>query len=88
MVMRLAVESLITIAKLSGPILVTTLVVGFSVSIFQALTQINEATLSFIPKIIVVGILIALIGPWMLQNLINFTNHLFESIPELVRLSQ
>lgn len=88
LVMKLAQDALITTAKLSGPILVTTLVVGLLVSIFQALTQINEATLSFIPKIVVVGILIALGGPWMIDVIVYYTTELFETIPDIVRATQ
>lgn len=84
-VMKLAHDALFTIAKLSGPILLTTLAVGLLVSIFQALTQINEATLSFIPKIVIVGLLIALAGPWMLDVVTNYTINLFEMIPEVIR---
>jgi flagellar biosynthetic protein FliQ len=88
MVMHLAQDALMTIAKLSGPILITTLAVGVIVSIFQALTQINEATLSFIPKIVIVGVLIALAGPWMLDVVINYTTQLFQNIPDMVRAGQ
>lgn len=87
-VMTLTKDALMTTAMLSGPILVTTLAVGLLVSVFQALTQINEATLSFIPKIVIVGILIALSGPWMLEVIINYTTVLFETIPDLVRAGQ
>jgi flagellar biosynthesis protein FliQ len=88
MVMKLAHEALITIAKLSGPILITTLGVGLLVSVFQALTQINEATLSFIPKIVIVGLIIALAGPWMLDIVTSYTTQLFEAIPDIVRAGQ
>jgi len=88
LVMKLAQDALTTIAKLSGPILLTTLVVGLIVSVFQALTQINEATLSFIPKIVIVGILIALAGPWMLDVVVTYTTQLFENIPDIVRAGQ
>jgi flagellar biosynthetic protein FliQ len=88
LVMKLAQDALMTVAKLSGPILITTLAVGLIVSIFQAVTQINEATLSFIPKIVIVGLLIALAGPWMLDIVVTYTTQLFENIPELVRAGQ
>jgi flagellar biosynthetic protein FliQ len=88
LVMKLAQDALMTVAKLSGPILITTLVVGLIVSVFQALTQINEATLSFIPKIVIVGLLIALAGPWMLDVVVTYTTELFENIPEIVRAGQ
>ncbi len=71
---------------LAGPMLVSALVVGLVVSIFQAVTQINEATLTFIPKMIVVGIVMMLAAPWMMDILNNFTVNLFEGIGEMVRI--
>lgn len=88
MVMKLTHDALLTTAKLSGPILIATLGVGLAVSIFQAITQINEATLSFIPKIVIVGLIIALAGPWMLDVVMNYTISLFESIPDFVRAGE
>lgn len=84
-VLRLAQEAIKTTAFVAAPILISTLVIGLVVSIFQALTQINEATLSFIPKMLVVGIVLVLAGPWMLDLLSNYTTDLFEQIAELVR---
>ncbi|MEY4615652.1 MAG: flagellar biosynthetic protein FliQ [Pseudomonadota bacterium] len=84
-VLRLAQEAIKTTAFVAAPILISTLVIGLVVSIFQALTQINEATLSFIPKMLVVGIVLVLAGPWMLDLLTNYTTDLFEQIAELVR---
>ena len=85
LVLQLTQNTLITIAKVSGPILFISLGVGLLVSLFQALTQINEATLSFVPKLIVVGLIIALAGGWMLDVLTQYTRELFENIPQLVR---
>ncbi len=85
LVLRLAQEAIKTTAFVAAPILISTLVIGLVVSIFQALTQINEATLTFIPKMIVVGIVIVLAGPWMLDLLSNYTTQLFENITEIVR---
>ncbi|PWU14318.1 MAG: flagellar biosynthetic protein FliQ [Bdellovibrio sp.] len=84
-VIQLGQDTMKTTVMLAAPILVTTLVVGLLVSIFQALTQINEATLTFIPKMIVVVVVIALAGPWMLDLMKGFTVKLFESVPALVR---
>lgn len=84
-VLRLAQEAIKTTALVSAPILISTLVIGLVVSIFQALTQINESTLSFIPKMLVVGIVIVLAGPWMLDLLSHYTTQLFENITEIVR---
>ena len=70
---------------LCGPVLLFGLVAGLSVAIFQALTQINEMTLVFIPKIAATGLALVLFGPWMLQKLVNYTTALFESIPGVTR---
>jgi flagellar biosynthetic protein FliQ len=69
---------------LSMPLLVAALVTGLLVSVFQAATQINEMTLSFIPKLMVMFAVAVLAGPWMLQLLVDYTRRLFESIPGLV----
>ena len=70
---------------LCGPVLLFGLIAGLAVAIFQALTQINEMTLTFIPKIGATILALALFGPWMLQKLVNYTTALFESVPGLVR---
>jgi flagellar biosynthetic protein FliQ len=70
---------------LSAPMLIGALVVGVLVSIFQAVTQINEQTLSFIPKILVIIAALVIFSPWMMQTMVSFTQDLFISIPELVR---
>ena len=67
--------------KLSAPILVTALVVGFTVSLFQSMTQIQEFTLAFVPKVVAVGIALLLCGNWMLHTMMTFTQRLWESIP-------
>jgi len=69
---------------LSLPLLLAALVTGLIVSVFQAATQINEMTLSFIPKLLVMFAVAVLAGPWMLQLLVDYTRRLFESIPRLV----
>lgn len=69
---------------LALPLLVAALVTGLLVSVFQAATQINEMTLSFIPKLLVMFAVAVLAGPWMLQLLVDYTRRLFESIPGLV----
>ncbi len=78
---RLAMEALLMVA---GPLLLVALAIGLVVSIFQAATQINEATLSFIPKL--VGIMLALVigGPWMLTVLLDFMRRTLTGIPALV----
>ncbi len=84
-VIRLGQEALRTTALLAAPLLISTLVVGLAVSVFQALTQINEATLTFIPKMIVVAAVFILAGPWMMDVMNTYTIHLFENIAEIVR---
>lgn len=70
---------------LAMPLLLVALVVGLLVGIFQAATQINEMTLSFIPKLLGMTAALALAGPWMLKILVSYTRELFESIPNLIR---
>jgi len=69
---------------LSAPLLLTALVVGLIVGIFQAATQINEMTLSFIPKLIGMAGTLVVAGPWMLKTIVGYTRELFESIPGLI----
>ena len=85
LVTKLGHDALVTGAMLAGPILGATLAVGLLVSLFQALTQINEATLTFIPKMIVVGLVIILAGPWMMDIMTSYTTQLFENISSFVR---
>ena len=80
---HLSVQAMEVTLKVSAPFLVAGLVVGLLVSIFQAATSIQEQTLSFIPKIVVVGIVVAVGGPWMLDQLVGYTQALFLSIPAL-----
>jgi flagellar biosynthetic protein FliQ len=78
---RQALEILVLIA---APPLAVALAVGLLVSVFQAATQINEMTLSFIPKLLAVFAALVLAGPWMLSTMVEFTRALFEAIPQLV----
>ena len=77
-------EALELTLLISAPLLLTALVAGLVVSVFQAATQINEMTLSFIPKLIGVFIAVVISGPWMLQLLVDYTQRLFTSIPGMV----
>ena len=79
-VIDLARTSLQTMLMVGGPILAIALVVGLMVSVFQALTQINEATLTFIPKVLAIGFSILLFGPWMLRVMTSFTTNLYENM--------
>ena len=69
---------------LAAPLLLTALAVGLIVGIFQAATQINEMTLSFIPKLLAMAAMLALTGPWMLRSLVEYTRNLIESIPGMI----
>ncbi|MDR2614045.1 MAG: flagellar biosynthesis protein FliQ [Candidatus Accumulibacter sp.] len=69
---------------LSGPMLLSALGIGLLVSVFQAATQINEATLSFIPKLVGTFLVLILAGPWMLQLFIDYFRQLYERIPQLI----
>ncbi len=84
-VMRLGQDALKTTAMMSAPLLGSALVVGLLVSIFQAITQINEATLTFVPKMIVIALVLLLAGPWMLDVITTYTTTLFEGISVMVR---
>ena len=83
-VMNIGRQAVEVALLLSGPLLLATLVIGLIVSIFQAATQINEATLSFIPKLVATFLILLLAGPWMLQLMIDYIRRLFESIPQLI----
>ena len=83
-VINIALQTMVVALKLSAPILVTSLVIGFTISLFQSMTQIQEFTLAFVPKLIGVGLALLLTGNWMLHTLIDYTNELFERIPGLL----
>lgn len=85
LVMRLGQDALKTTAMVSAPLLGSALIVGLLVSIFQAITQINEATLTFVPKMIVIGLVLILAGPWMIDVISTYTTTLFEGISVFVR---
>jgi len=70
---------------LSAPMLAFGLIVGLVVSIFQAVTQINEMTLAYIPKILAVFVALAIFGPWMMQMMLNFSSTIFMALPSLVK---
>lgn len=85
MVISLGREALVTVLLVAGPILSLALLAGLVVSLFQATTQINEQTLSFVPKIVAVLVAALLFGPWMYATLLDFTHGLFALIPQLGR---
>jgi flagellar biosynthetic protein FliQ len=83
-VTQLAVQAMTVALTISAPFLLAGLAIGLLVSIFQAATSIQEQTLSFIPKIVVTGIVLAVGGPWMMDQIVGYTQQLFQSIPTLV----
>ena len=83
-ILDIAMQTMLVTMKLSAPILVTALVIGFAISLFQAMTQIQEFTLAFVPKVMGIGVALILSGNWMLHTLIDFTVDLFERIPTLL----
>jgi flagellar biosynthetic protein FliQ len=85
MVLDLARNALTITLQLSLPILVFSLVSGLLISVFQAVTQINEATLAFVPKILAVLAAGVIFGPWMLNSLVSYMANLFISLPALAR---
>ncbi len=80
----IAAQTMMVAAKVAAPILLTALIVGFLISLFQAATQIQEATLSFVPKMIAVAIALLLTGNWVLSELVSFTHTLFDQLPALL----
>lgn len=83
-VMTIGQHALEMTMMLAAPLLLVALAVGLLVGIFQAATQINEMTLSFIPKLVAIAVALMVAGPWMLRELIGYTRGLIESIPSLV----
>ena len=83
-VLDLALTAMLMGAKLAAPVLITSLVVGFLISLFQSITQIQEVTLTFVPKTIAVGIALYITGYWMLQTLVTTTQDMMARIPSLL----
>ncbi len=83
--MTLGHDALILALLVGAPMLGVSLLIGLLVSLFQAMTQINEMTLTFVPKIIGFGLVLMLLGPWMLQQMMRFTVQLFDLLPTMVR---
>jgi flagellar biosynthetic protein FliQ len=83
-VINLATQAMTLAVEVAGPMLLAGLVIGLVISIFQAVTSIQEQSLSFIPKIIGLGVIIVVLGPWMLGQLVNYAQNLYTSIPQLI----
>jgi flagellar biosynthesis protein FliQ len=84
MVMTIAERALVITLLLAAPMLLAALVTGLVIGAFQAATQINEQTLSFIPKLLAMSFSMVVAGPWMLKVLVSYTRELFEAIPSLI----
>lgn len=83
-IIDIAMQTMLVALKLSAPILLTALLIGFAISLFQAMTQIQEFTLAFVPKVVGVGVALIVSGNWMLHTLMTFTVNLFNRIPSLL----
>lgn len=81
----IAKESLLTALKVSAPVLIVSMLVGLLVSILQAVTQIQEQTLTFVPKMIAIVIVFLILGPWMVRTLVNFTEYMINNIIYVVK---
>ena len=84
MVVSIGREALTVTLMVAGPMLLAGLIIGLIVSIFQSVTQINEMTLVFVPKILCVALALLIFLPWMINTILDFTNHLYDLIPMLV----
>jgi len=83
-VINIAMQAMEVAFKIAIPLLLVGLVIGLAVSVFQAVTQIQEQTLTFIPKILAMGLVLVVAGPWMLSEVVTYTQQLYGSIPEIV----
>ena len=83
-IVELGLQAMTIAAKMCAPVLLTALLIGFAISLFQSVTQIQEATLSFVPKAVGVGAAILFSGNWMLHEMVTFTTQLFARIPTLI----
>ena len=83
-ILHIAGQAMVLAAKLAGPLLVVSLVVGVVVSLVQAVFQVQDQTLSMVPKLAAGGLVLFLTGGWMLRITVEFTQSLFEQIPQLV----
>ena len=84
-VIDIAVSAMMITAKLAAPILIVSLAIGVGVSLLQSVTQVQEFTLTFVPKLAGIAVVIVVTGSWMLHQLVAFTQQLFDRVPELIR---
>jgi flagellar biosynthesis protein FliQ len=83
-VIEIVLQALIVVAKVAGPLLATSLVMGLVISLIQSVTQVQEMTLVFVPKMIGVALVLVFLGHWMLTQVVGFTDQLFSMIPRLL----
>ncbi len=83
-IIQIIVQTMVVTAKLAGPILIVSLAVGFLVSLVQSATMIQEFTLTFVPKLVAIAVVIVVAGSWMMEELLTFTRDLFALVPTLV----
>ncbi len=83
-IVELGLQAMTIAAKMCAPGLLTALLIGFAISLFQSVTQIQEATLSFVPKAVGVGVAILFSGNWMLHEMVTYTSQLFQHLPALL----
>ena len=83
-IIEIAMQTMVVALKLCAPILLTALAIGFVISLVQSMTQIQEFTLAFVPKLIGVGVALLISGNWMLHTLVDFSQDLFDRIPTLL----
>jgi flagellar biosynthetic protein FliQ len=83
-ILDICLQALLAAGKLAAPVLVTSLVVGLAISLVQSVTQLQEATLSFVPKAVAVAIALVVCGHWMISDMVSFTDDLFARIPSLI----
>jgi flagellar biosynthesis protein FliQ len=84
-VTQIAIQSILLATKLAGPVLLVSLLIGLGVGLVQSATQIQEQTLTFVPKLVGIALVIVLAGNWMLGQMISFTQNLFDMVPALIR---
>ncbi len=83
-IVQIGLQAMTIAAKMCAPILVTALLIGFAISLFQSVTQIQEQTLSFVPKAVGVGLALLFSGNWMLHEMTTYTTQLFDKVPMLL----
>lgn len=83
-VLEIATQAMMATAKLAAPVLLTSLFIGLFIGLIQSATQLNEPTLAFVPKFIGCGMVLLVTGSWMMQEMITFTENLFETIPRMM----